>query len=398
MFQGEMDPEIAALLGGGTSDSSAAPTDTAPSYSTLFDEPLELDEDKPSEAELDLNAEGFPEITKRYEDKPSPAFSDPNFYKIALSGEGDIAQRVHNIIQKYVGTKDPKDKGVYRQQATTAFWDFMAIVARKAPGKMIDAKKFLLRFFMLHPTFLTQEHRDFFAKLLINSDLNQPVYYLDEWLKAVGTGVIRISQTDEVRVAKASASSKLQALLDKANGKKDGARSLLKAKDEERMNFEHILRERIKDLADHYPLDGLPDVNSCYTDVQKKIFTEVHELLKNLLKTDHELDMYLRDFYQAENDVKVLEGKIRDEGGGEEIDMGAVDTEFNTVRQMVKMTIGRQGNHFPVLTSEYFRCGPNDTATRENVLTILARIESIGTAIIPATCQKEGRFFIILSS
>jgi hypothetical protein len=44
---------------------------------------------------------------------------------------------------------------------------------------------------------------------------------------------------------------------------------------------------------------------------------------------------------------------------------------------MAKMTTGRQGNHFPVLTSEYFRCGPNDTATRENVITLLARIESI---------------------
>jgi hypothetical protein len=60
-----------------------------------------------------------------------------------------------------------------------------------------------------------------------------------------------------------------------------------------------------------------------------------------------------------------------------EVDVQAVDTEFNTIRQMAKMTIGRQGNHFPVLTSEYFRCGPNDVATRENVIARLAWIESI---------------------
>jgi hypothetical protein len=374
MFQGEMDPEIAALLGG---DTPAAAPVAVPDYSALFNEKIESDEDKPSEAELDLNAEGFPEITKRFEDKPNPAFADPNYYKAALSGEGDIAQRVHNILQKYVGTKDPKDKGVYRQQVTTAFWDFMAGIARKSTGKLPDPKKFLLRFFILHPTFLNPEHRDIFAKTIINNDLNQPVYYLDEWFKAIGTGVIRNSQTDEVRISKSNASSKLQALLDKANGKRDGARSLLKAKDEERINMERVLRDRIKDLTDHYPLDGLPDVNSCYTDIQKKLFSEVHELLKGLLKNDHDLDMFLRDFYQAETDVRTLEGKIAEEGGGEQIDMGAVDTEFNTIRQMAKMTIGRQGNHFPILTSEYFRCAPNDVAYRENVISILSKIESV---------------------
>jgi len=373
MFQGEMDPEIAALLG---ADTSPAPS-PAPDYSALFHETLDPDDKKPEDAALDLNAEGFPEITKPFETVPNPALADPNYYKAALSGEGDKAQRVHNILQKFVGTKDPKDKGVYRQQVTTAFWDFMAEVARKAPGKLPDHKKYLLRFFILHPTFISPENRDFFSKIVINNELNQPVYYLDEWFKAVGTGVIRNSATDEVRISKTSASSKLQALLDKANGKRDGARSLLKAKDEERINMERLLRDKIKDITDHYPLDGLSDVNSCYTDIQKKMFSEINELLKNLMKTDHDLDMFLRDFYQAEADVKTLEGKIAEEGGGAQVDMGAVDTEFNTVRQMAKMTIGRQGNHFPILTNEYFRCTPKDVAYRENVISILSKIESI---------------------
>ncbi|GHV86159.1 hypothetical protein AGMMS50230_17670 [Spirochaetia bacterium] len=368
-----MDPEIAALLG---SAPSAAPSPAVPDYSALFNEPLDLDE-KPKEAELNLNAEGFPAVTKRLEAAPNPAFTDPNYYKAALSGEGDSAQRVHNILQKYVGTKDPKDRSVYRQQATTAFWDFMANVARKAPGKLPDHKRYLLRFFILHPTFLTPEHRDFFAKVVIDNELNQPIYYLDEWFKAVGTGVIRNSATDEVRVSKANASSKLQQLLDKAMGKRDGARGLLKAKDEERINMERILRERIKDITEHFPLDGLSDVNSCYTDLQKKLFTEIHDLLKSLMKTDHDLDMFLRDFYQAEADVKTLDAKITEEGGGAKVDVGAVDTEFNTVRQMAKMTIGRQGNHFPILSGEYFRSTTNDVGYRENVISIFAKIESI---------------------
>jgi hypothetical protein len=374
LFQGDMDPEIAALLGTNTN----APAAPAPDFSSLFNEPLELDDkDKPEEAELDLNAEVFPEITKRFEEVPLKVFSDPNYYKEAMSGEGDSAQRVHTILQKYLNTKDPKDRSVYRQQLTTAYWDFLSGVARKAPGKLPECKKYLLRFNILHPTFLNPDDRDFFARLVINNDLNQPIYYLDEWFKAVGTGVIRNSATDEVRVAKSNTQTRLQQLMEKAIGKKDGARSLLKAKDEERINIERVLRERIKDVTEHYPLDGLPDVNSCYTDVQRKIFSEIQELLKTLLKTDHDLDVFLKDFYQAEADLKTLEAKIEEEGGAVQVDVKAVDTEFDTVRQMAKMTIGRQGNHFPILSAEYFRCNPNDVGFRENIIAMMAKIESI---------------------
>jgi hypothetical protein len=370
MFQGDMDPEIAALLGAETAPAAV------PDYTTLFDDPLDSNTAKPSEG-VDLTAEEFPEVSKRFENTPNPVFSDPNYYKAALSGEGDIAQRVHTLLQKFLGAKDPKDRSVFRQQVTTAYWDFLINVARKAPGKLPEQKKYLLRFNILHPTFLSPDHRNFFAKLVVDNELNQPIYYLDEWFKAVGTGVVRNSATDEVRVAKAGAQTRLQQLLDKAMGKRDGARGLLKAKDEERINAERLLRDRIKDITEHYPLDGLTDVNACYTDIQKKLFAEIHEILKSLLKTDHDLEIFLRDFYQAEADVKTLLEKIEEEGGAVQVDVKAVDTEFDTVRQMTKMTIGRQGNHFPILSAEYFRCTPNDVGYRENIISLMTKIESI---------------------
>jgi hypothetical protein len=372
MFQGDMDPEIAALLGTDTRAPSAAPD-----YSALFNEPLEIDNEGAKEPEIDLNSEGFPEITRRFEDAPNPVFSDPAYYKTALSGEGDSAQRVHTILQKFVATKDPKDRGVYRQQVTTAYWDFLAHVARKAPGKLPDVKKMLLRFNILHPTFLEPKDRDFFARIVADNELNQPVYYLDEWFKNVGTGVIRASATDEVRVSKSNVQTKLQMLVEKAEGKRDGARSLLKAKDEERVGLEQALMERCKHLTEHYPVDGLPDIHSCYNDAQRRIFADIQEVLKNMLKADHDQELFLRDYYQAQEDLRTLEGKIAEEGGRVQVDVDAVNTEFNTVRQMAKMTIGRQGNHFPIVTGEYFRCTPNDVGYRENIIALMAKIESI---------------------
>jgi hypothetical protein len=377
VFQGEMDPEIAALLG--TSVTPKASTEGIPDFAHLFSDG-ETEDTEEAQAETDqpdLASGGFPEITKRLEDVPHKAFDDPEYYKTALSNEGDIAKRVHGILQKYLNAKDPKDKGVFRQQFIPAYWEFLINVARKAPGRLPDPKKYLLRYGLLHPTFLNQETRNFFSKIITENTLNQPVYYLDEWFKAVGTAVVKNSSTDEVRVSKSNKNTQLMGLLDKAQGKLDGVKTLIRVKNGERLAKEEGLVKMIAQIADHFPVTGLPAISSCYTESQKRVFSDVQNVLKDLLKADRDQELYLKDSYQAEEDVKTLQARIEEEGGAVEVDVGAVDTEFETVKQMVKMTIGRQGNHFPLLTSEYFHCMPNDVATRENVIAMLAWVESI---------------------
>jgi hypothetical protein len=377
-FQEGMDPELAAMLG------SAG--DGPPDFSSIFgvDEADRMEEAGalPREGEVRENAsdvpEGnFPEITKRFEDPPHNFFADPNYYKIALSGEGDSSTRTHNILQKYLNCKDPKDRSVFRQQFITVFWDFLGNVAKKAGGKLPPAKKFLLRFGILHPVFLNTETRSFFSKLVVEDELGQPVYYLDEWLKNVGIGNIQPSATDEVQVSRTNTSLRFQQLLEKAKGKLEGTAGLLRAKDAERRNLEQQLRADVNVILAHGSMGGRLSLDSVYGESQKKAFVEVQEILKGLLKTDRELEIFLRDYSQAEEDLKTINAKISEEGNAAEVDTGALHTEFETIRQMVKMTVGRQGNHFPVLTSEYFHSGPNDTGFRENVVSILAAIEGI---------------------
>jgi len=55
----------------------------------------------------------------------------------------------------------------------------------------------------------------------------------------------------------------------------------------------------------------------------------------------------------------------------------ALNQEFETVRQMLKMCVGRQGNHFPLVAKEYFHLNLREIGTRENVIETLAWIESI---------------------
>ena len=136
-FEG-MDPELAALLGAANHDN------TVPDFNDIFGDTKETE--SPMESEETLGSTGFPQVTKRLEEKGHHFFDDPNYYKAALSNEGDIAQRVHTILQKFLTTKDPKDRGVFRQQLITPYWEFLFNVGRKAAGKIHHSKKYLLRF------------------------------------------------------------------------------------------------------------------------------------------------------------------------------------------------------------------------------------------------------------
>jgi hypothetical protein len=377
MFQGEIDPELVALIGADKAPMSSPDGSSAesPEYGSLFRDGEEAE--TAAAPEVDLGASSFPKIEKKFEATPHSAFSDPDYYKKALSGEGDAAQRVHGLLQKYVNTKDPKDRGVYRQQIITAYWDFLGSVARKTPGKLPEAKQFLLRFGVLHPTLITPDDKALLGKVVVENELKQPVYYLDEWLKAIGTGVLKTSMTDEVRVAKSNEQGRLKQLLDKAAGKREGARNLLKAKCDERTAYETALMEKAKQLLQHAPLADFPDIQSTYTELQKRLFSEIQEILKNMVRSDRELEKFFAEFEQANEDIAILEGKVNEAGGGVAVDVQSIDTEFDTVKQMAKLTIGRQGNHFPVLTREYFRASPNEIATRENAISLMAWIESI---------------------
>jgi hypothetical protein len=377
MFQDGMDPELAAMLG-------ATAEGGAPDFSSIFgkDEFGTAEDALPAEGEVQEEASealggSFPEVVKRFEDSPHNFFADPNYYKIALSGEGDSATRTHSILQKYLNCKDPKDRSVFRQQFITVFWDFLGNVAKKAAGRLPSAKRFLLRFGILHPVFLNAETRAFFSKLVVEDELGQPVYYLDEWLKNVGIGNVQPSTTDEVQVSRSNTSLRFQQLLEKAKGKLEGNAGLLRAKDAERRNLERNLRANVDIILEHSPMGGNINIDAVYGESQKKAFAEVQEVLKGLLKMDRELEVFLRDYNQAEEDLNSIKAKIAEGGAAVEVDTGALSAEFETVRQMVKMTVGRQGNHFPVLTSEYFHCGPNDTGFRENIISILAAVESI---------------------
>ena len=394
-----LDPEIEALLA--NAEATAEPamdlsSVTAPSFSMATKDEPEIDLRKSKSIhDVDLSQKSFNPITKLLNDTPSQVYNDTTYYKKALTGENQSAQRVHQLLSKYLTCQDPKDRAVYRQQIVTAYWELL----RGMVGKMTDInvpkpKKMLVRFGVLLPSLFKAETKEFFSRIIEENLTGEPIMYVDEWFKEIASGRMNNSATDEKKQTKtanmtpeqaASAEqSRLMQLQSKNSGKLQSAENLLSIKENERNMLERELHNHIEDLCQHNPIMGLDNHTAAYTEMQRKLLPEITDILHRLSKNDKELAKVLLEFQEAKSTYDNVSDKMNVNGGAAAIqtnDTEAVKIEFETVRQMAKMTVGRRGNQFPLFTREFYHCTEKGTGTRENVIEVLRWIESLDPGV-----------------
>jgi len=381
----EIDPEIAALIGGNVEEykPGAKPRPAGaplpPDFESLFgDLGVTAENREKRESDVDFSRKTIASVEKPEETEPRDLFSDPDYYKKALGGEGDEAQKVHELLSKYLKATDPKDKGVYRQQLIPSYWYLAAKCAlRCASPQVIMPKRLLVRFGALLPSLLSPEIKDVFQRIVFDKLIDEPVYYVDEWIRAVTTGQINPSATDEVKPQRGDDRSHFTAIMQRAQGKRDAAEGIMKSKVEERRRLESFLKERVELICAHESQHGLINIPAPYSESQKKTMSELSEIMRKMLAIDKELGQTVADFEKAGEGYKSASDKAGGLAKETKADLQSLAQEYETVRQMTKLCIGRQGNHFPILSREYFHGGIRDIGTRENVVKLLAWIESI---------------------
>ncbi|MBR1723044.1 MAG: hypothetical protein IJ727_11280 [Treponema sp.] len=379
MTDQDLDPTIAALLAETEADAGPSELPSFREISEALAPRAAAVEDSPVH-KVDLTQTGFNEITKFYEDESNHIFDDSAYYKTALGGEGEQAQRVHKVLSKYLTCQDPKDRTVYRQQLVTSWWELIRVMCQKAADRNLEKpKQMLMRFGVVLPSLFTPEQKQLFSTVIIENNTGEPVYYMDEWFKEIASGQLNLSATDEARAPRrndpSAEAQRIQQLKSKNDGKMQNAESLLNSKETERKMLEKELKNRIDSLCEHNAMIGLEPHQQPYTEPQKHLFAEIQEKLRALQKVDKELSGYIKEFEEAKAINSSLTDKLTAQPEMLEVNTGDILIEFQTVRQMAKMTCGRQGNQFPIFTREFYHCVPRLTGFRENVLNILKWVE-----------------------
>ncbi|MFA6856078.1 MAG: hypothetical protein WCR31_02615 [Treponema sp.] len=338
--------------------------------------------------DVDLSVREFKPAGKILNDVPSSFFDDKAYYKTVLSGENEAAQRVHMQLSKYLTCQDPKDRTVYRQNIVSAYWDLLRGMAPKVGSCTFPIpKRMFMRFGVLLPSLFNPEQKLFFARIIMENRTGEPILYVDEWFKEILSGRMKPSMTDEPahapKVNKTEEDSsqteqtRLLQLQSKNSGKLQSAENMLTMKEHERSMLEVELKRLIDEICTHQTRFGFEPHTEPYTEVQKKEFSDISEKLHNLFRNDKELTKDLKDYEEARGIYDSVQNKIAEGPEVMQMNTGDLNTEFDTVRQMAKITVGRQGNQFPIFTREFCHCTETGTGMRENVLEIFRWIESI---------------------
>lgn len=381
-LQDDIDPEIAELIGAENADSA----EDQPDFGALFGEKNESS-DSQSE-EVDLTKKTFPAITKR-EEAAKPFFTDKNYYKIALGGEGEASQRLHEILSKFLSTQDPQERSMHRGKLISCFWNLAEKIAIKSASDLPIPKKLSLRFGALLPTLISSDQRIMLSKVIFDNNTGEPVHYVDEWLRQIATGQVSQSATDEVKVKKKDDNSVVVAQMEKMQGQKDVHLNVLTTKLSEMDSLENQLVQKLNTLMrrDSSPTHG--GLKLGYNEQQRSSFTEIGNLMRQLGSIDKEVGRIYGQLDNATDSLETLKDKASESGHVSMVDGKVVTNEFNTVRQMSKLCVGRQGNHQPILMKQYFRSNILDIGTRENVIVELAAIEAIDTDLFSRTFKSQ---------
>ena len=380
MFSGEIDPEIADLMG---IDSTAA--SSSPEYSDLFSNGKipQVEKEK-----VNLTKTRFESVTK-YSEKEKPFFKDKDYYKNLLAGTGPSSGHLHTILTSFLGTEDPKDRSTYRGKLIAAYWNFAEILAKSIQKGFNTSRQLMLRFGLLHPGIVSQEQRQMLSTVIMKNTSGEPIHYVDEWLNKIITGEVNPSATDETKAVKQHTTKKVHSKLENIRGQYTFNLGNMQTKIADMQALEYSLKDKTDHLTHHIQRDDLDGIKTGYTSEQKQSILEIQSIIKELLILDREAGRIQKDLEQLSEQLEKLEDKSDTLGGIQQVDDQTIVTEFNTVRQMHKLCVGRQGNHVPILMKNYFWPQIKEAGIREVVISELAYIESLDPGLFLRTFKQQ---------
>ena len=377
----QLDPEIADLMG-----IAPAGPQAKPELSELFQGAAPVE--KQQADKIDTSRKTFDFQTK-LEEAPKPFFQDKNYYRKLLGEQGEQGKRVHELLTQFAATEDPQTKSVLRARLGTAFWEMATQIAGRISAKMPAHQRLLLRFGILSPALLGEDQRAMLSRVILENRTGEPVHYQDEWLLKIAQGAVNPSATDEVKRARQDASSKTREVIEKRRGQRQAELSLLVNKIRQLEDAERNLAACVQTILRHNTRDEFGGLKDAFSVEQREALVQIQNVLRSISNLDRDVRESYGSVEGIDRELAELEEKSNEEGPAVAVDRASVVAEFGSLRQMSKMCVGRQGNHFPILAKQYFRASIREIATRENVINALARAEALDAGLFERTFKGQ---------
>ena len=195
--------------------------------------------------------------------------------------------------------------------------------------------------------------------------------------------------TDELKPTRRTGDQKVKMLLDKAKGSREAHLNTLMNLQVKRKNAEDMLLNRVKELMKHSRNTMFTELESLYSEAQSRTLGDVMNSARELSSLHKDMSTHYNQLNNADQDFKKLQTKARESGAIAEVAPSELEKEAGSLRQMAKMCVGRQGNHFPILMNQFFTSSLQRIATRENIIRILSDIEKLDPGVFRRTFRQK---------
>ena len=340
------------------------------------------------------------ENEKITEEKEESVTIDSEHLKNILTG---VKKEIVDVLTRtkllYEDPPDKKDKFMYREKLSVAYWQLIGDLAPRTIGNMDLVKLLCFRYGLLDPEWLTESQLKLIKSVPQNEDINESLYYMDEWFNQVGVGKIKASVLDETVFLKKKG-EKTNEKLDKKQGQLESELQLCRTREK---NVEDIITmlengyELVKSRVEWGIFPEL-ELKEPLSDVQKDALSTMTEAIKDWIKIDKKLETSLDNIADLKQEIEELKELAENESeAGVEVDNEKIYNEFICIKQMYKMCVGRRGNHFPILDKDYFMGDSINLGTKKNVLRILKEVEYLDKGLFRRTHKGvENRIFPIV--
>jgi hypothetical protein len=293
----------------------------------------------------------------------------PNsFLRSVLEGENEeVVERLLEFKQLYENETDKDKKVMYKERFTTAFWELYSEILLKIGTVWLDnvplQKRLFIRFGILDLKYLTVEDQEMIKsvptkKINTDDDVYNSIYYVDEWISEIGKGNIEVSATDEVPKKKKKEGVNVveKEKYERKKGLLEAELSSLREAFRKRQLLEETVYNCIKKVYDFSRMfDDITEDNYSvnYTENEESSLASSIDQIREILRMNKEINLSKQKVDKLLEEIKALEVTTDDNGSDEayNVDESGIKTEIQTIRQMIKMCVGRQGNHFPALVS-----------------------------------------------
>ena len=308
-----------------------------------------------------------------YQDLPDNSYVK----KLLLGIEDAFAERFLQMKKNYETATDKEDKRMYRDKLGSMFWELYPMVAKLINPELSTAKRMFLRYGLVDLRNLSPEDQ----KFILNQPMtpvdyeSETMFYADEWLQGIVDGKIKPSAVDETEGSSAVASPAQTAQV--VSGKQEKHIALLQV---EKGRFDLFKEQRDKTLHDlslifevlrEIHADPETRYEGVYSADQTKALDEIPSLHKEIRKINKEMALCARVMAKAQEALDELQEENSNNGGSAQESNSnnkeSLMSEVSNLRQMVKMTVGRKGNPFPLLTSGFLPKESRDYLFRETV-------------------------------